>query len=263
VALATLLVLLLPDRYSEERLIVGESGIGLVRRMGEPLPAGNRRVDRLIWHFSEMIVPQRAFIFRGRRWRWMGIMHVRMRCCHLEHKGEVWKLALEDNHAEIRDADGTVRAEYTRQQAVQQFLLPSFSESIKQFRAPLEGELWYFDVARNGLKQIKAYLDKAVVAAGPKAVRAVRNRALRDTLIGVGGVVLGTALSIGSYLHAAQTEGNGEYFVTYGVILFGLIMIGKGINSFLCYGKLQKLSQKERRNRMDAEKSDETDRPRQ
>lgn len=113
--------------------------------------------------------------------------------------------------------------------------------------------MWYFDMGRTGLKQIKTYMDQAVVAAGPQAVRAVRNRALRDTLIGLGGAALGTVLSIGSYLHAAQAPGGGEYFVNYGVILFGLIMIGKGVKGFLRYGQLQKLSQTQPNNRMDAE----------
>lgn len=54
-------------------------------------------------------------------------MLLAMRCCHLEHKGETWNLVLEDNGAEIRDAGGNVRAVYTREEAAQQFLLPSFS----------------------------------------------------------------------------------------------------------------------------------------
>jgi hypothetical protein len=171
-----------------------------------------------------------------------GDMLVRMRCCHLEHKGEAWTLDLGDDRAEIRDAAGNVRGEYTSAEAAEQFLLPSFSESIKQLRAPIDGELWYFDVPRDGLKQIKAYLDRAVVAVGPEAIRAVRNQALRDCLIGLGGVLVGTVLTVGSYLRAAQNPDGGGYVITYGLILFGLIMLGKGVYGFLRYGRLQKLS---------------------
>lgn len=170
-------------------------------------------------------------------------MLVQMTCCHLKHKNEVWTLDLNDDGAQILDASGDVRAQFTRDQAAGQFLLPSFSESVKQFRAPIDGELWYFNVARDDLKQIKAYIDQAVVAAGPEAVSAVRNRAIRDALIGVGGVGLGVALSVGSYLHAAEDPQGGEYVVTWGLVLFGLVMIGKGIYGFLRFRQLQKLSQ--------------------
>jgi len=169
------------------------------------------------------------------------ILH--MQCCHLNHKQEVWTLDLSDDGALIRDAGGNVRAQFTRDQAAGQFLLPSFSESVKQFRAPVDGELWYFNVARGDLKQIKAFIDQAVVAAGPEAVGAVRNRSIRDALIGIGGVGLGVALTVSSYLHASQDPQGGGYVVTWGLVLFGLVMIGKGVYGFLRFRQLQKLSQ--------------------
>jgi hypothetical protein len=165
-----------------------------------------------------------------------------MKCCHLKHKNEVCTLDLNDDGAQIRDAAGNVRAQFTRDQAAQ-FLLPSFSETVKQFRAPVDGELWYFNVARDDLKQIKAHIEQAVVAAGPEAVSTVRNRAIRDALIGLGSVGLGVALTVGSDSHAGQDPQGGEYFVTLGLVLFGLVMIGKGVYGFLRYRQLQKLSQ--------------------
>lgn len=188
-------------------------------------------------------------------------MQVQMRCCHLKHKGEVWTLDLGDNRAEIRDSGENVRAEYTREEAAEQFLMPSFSESIKQFRAPIDGEIWYFDVARPDLKQIKAFIDQAMVAAGPEAVRAVRNHAIRDTLIGLAAVSIGGALTIGSYLQAAQDPNGGEYVVTYGAVLFGLVMIGKGIYGFMRHGQLQTLSQKPQDSRINVESDAPSNRP--
>ncbi len=137
-------------------------------------------------------------------------MQVPMRCCHLKHKGEAWVLDLGAEGAEVRDASGDVRAQFTREEAAESFLLPSFSESIKQFRVPVDGELWYFDVAKNDLKEIKAYINQAVVAAGPEAVVAVRNRAIRDGLIGLGGVAAGVALTLGSFFNAAQNPVGGR-----------------------------------------------------
>jgi hypothetical protein len=166
-----------------------------------------------------------------------------MRCCHREHKGEVWTLDLGADGATVQDARRAVRGEYGRAEVAEQFRLPSFSESVKQLRIPIDGELWYFDVARADLKEIKAYLDQAVVAAGPEAVRAVRNRALRDTVIGAGVFVAGVALTVGSYLRAAQNPAGGQYVVTYGLILVGLVMVGKGVYGLVRYGRLQKLAQ--------------------
>jgi hypothetical protein len=163
-----------------------------------------------------------------------------MRCCHLKHKGEAWTLELGDKGAEVRDASGAVRAQFTREEAAGEFLRPSFSESVKQFRVPVDGELWYFDVAKDGLKQIKAYIDQTVVAAGPEAVVAVRNAAVRDTLIGLACVVGGTALTLGSFFAA---DDGGGFVVTYGLILAGLVMAGKGVYGFLRYGKLKKMTQ--------------------
>jgi hypothetical protein len=167
---------------------------------------------------------------------------VQMRCCHLKHKGEMWTLDLTEDGAVVQDAGSNVRAEFTREEAAESFLFPSFSESIKQFRIPIEGELWYFDVAKEDLKQIKSFVDQAVVAVGPEAVGAVRNTAIRDTLIGIGGVIGGTVLTLGSFFKAAENADGGEYIVTYGLILVGLIAIGKGIYGFVRYGQLKQLS---------------------
>jgi len=100
--------------------------------------------------------------------------------------------------------------------------------------------MWYFDVAKRDLAEIKTYLNESVVAAGPEAVRAVRNRALRDLLIGIVAVLLGIGLTVASFL-AAENEEDGRFYVTYGAILFGLVMAGKGIWGFAQYGKLQRL----------------------
>jgi hypothetical protein len=86
----------------------------------------------------------------------------------LSSKGEPWTLDLSDEKAEVRDAAGQVRATSTRDEAAEQFLMPSLSESIKQFRVPVDCELGYFDVAKPELKEIKAYIDRALVAAGPR-----------------------------------------------------------------------------------------------
>jgi hypothetical protein len=169
-----------------------------------------------------------------------------MRCCHRKHKGERWVLDLGDEDAEVRDASRDVRAQFTHEEAAGKFLLPSFSESIKQFRVPIDGELWYFDVEKSDLKEIKTYINQAVVAAGPEAVAAVRNVAIRDSLIGLACVAAGVGLTALSFVQAAQNPQEGRYVVTYGLILGGLVMLGKGVYGFVRYGQLKKMSRDQR-----------------
>jgi hypothetical protein len=170
------------------------------------------------------------------------IVKLDLRCCHRKHEGEVWTLVLQNDYAEVLDEEGEVRAKYERGDTPEHLLLPSFSESIKQFRAQIDGEMWYFDAAKRDLAEIKTYLDESVVAAGPEAVRAIRNRALRDLLIGIAAVVVGIGVTVASYLAAENAE-DGRFYVTYGAVIFGLVMVGKGIWGFVQHGKLQKMLQ--------------------
>ncbi len=170
-------------------------------------------------------------------------MPIAMNCCHVKHKGETWTLDLVDDKAEVRDAGGQVRASFTLQEAAGQFQLPSFSDSVKQFRVPVDSELWYFDVAKPDLKEIKAYIDRAVVAAGPEAIEAVRTAALRDFLIGAGCAVLGVGITVAGYMQAAHQEEGGKFKITYGLVIFGLVMLGKDAYRFMRYGNLRKMAQ--------------------
>jgi hypothetical protein len=165
-----------------------------------------------------------------------------MKCIHVKHKGELWTLDLDADPVVIRNPAGEVRAEFATAEAAEVFLLPSFSESIKQFRAPVDGELWYFDVAKDDLKTIKAFKDRMTVAAGPEAILAVRSRAIRDALIGAAAVVGGIALTVGSFITAANNPQGGSYFITYGLVLFGLVMLGKGAYGYNQYTHLKRLS---------------------
>ncbi len=97
----------------------------------------------------------------------------------------------------------------------------------------LNGELKSFTIAAN---------DQLTAAAGPEAVRAVRNRAIRDALIGAACAIGGVALTVGGYMEAAQKPGGGEFKVAYGLVLFGLVMLGKGVYSYLQYQQIQRLS---------------------
>lgn len=169
-------------------------------------------------------------------------MRIDMRCCHAQHKGETWILELGKDDARVIDAAGAVRGEFTRAEAHENFHLPSFSESIKQFRVPVDGQLWYFNVAKPDLQQIKAYLDESVVAAGPEAVQSVRNRALRDGAIGVVALAIGIGITLFTLLRADANPEGGEYVVMYGPMIFGVVMLGRGVFGLMRYSRLKSVS---------------------
>jgi hypothetical protein len=78
---------------------------------------------------------------------------------------------------------------------------------------------------------------------GPEAVSAVRTKALRDCLIGLGAAILGVVMTVGSYMYAASKDEGGSYVITWGLVLFGLVMLGKGAYGFMRHAGLQKKSQ--------------------
>lgn len=166
-----------------------------------------------------------------------------MKCCHVKHKGEIWHLDLGGEGAAVRDPAGNVRAEFTPEEAAGSFKLPSFSESIKQFRLPVDGQEWYFDVDKDGLRQIKAFMDAAVVAAGPGAINALRTAALRDLVLGVLVTLGGIGLTVFGYMKAANDPQGGKYYVTYGLVIAGLVMVGRGIVNLSRYNRLKRVAE--------------------
>jgi hypothetical protein len=170
-------------------------------------------------------------------------MSVTLRCVDKQRKGEVWTLELEDHKAVIRRPTGDVAGAFSPADAVERFQMPSFSESIKYFGVRLGDELHRFDVAKSDLKQIKLFINRTIAAAGPEAVQAVRNKAIRDALIGAACIVAGIVLSLGSFLAVADKPEGGTYYVAYGLPLFGLIMVGKGIYGFMQHGQLKQLTE--------------------
>jgi hypothetical protein len=167
---------------------------------------------------------------------------VEMRCCHLKYKGEIWRLDLGGEGTTIRDAAGNARSEFKPEEAAAVFRLPSFSESIKQFRPPVDGEEWYFDVGKDGLKEIRAFMDAAVVAAGPEALQAMRSSAIRELLLGAVLAVAGVVMSIGSFMAAANNPQGGQYYVTYGLVIAGLVVNGRGGYQLARYKRLKRVA---------------------
>lgn len=52
---------------------------------------------------------------------------------------------------------------------------------------------------------------------------------VRQMLIGVGMVVLGIAVTAGTFFLASMQEGGGHYFITWGLVVFGAINFFRGL----------------------------------
>jgi hypothetical protein len=168
-------------------------------------------------------------------------MTVSLRCVDKDHKGEEWALDLGSDKVIVRDAMGGLVAEFPVAEAAGRFQMPSFSENIKYFGIAFADQIRRFDVPKDGLKEIRAFNNRLTAAAGPEAVQAVKNRAVRDTLIGVACAIGGVVLTVGSYMAAANDPKGGRYTVTYGLVIFGLAMLAKGIYGFMQYGQIKRV----------------------
>jgi hypothetical protein len=169
-------------------------------------------------------------------------MPIQLRCVDRERKGQVWSLDLGPQQVIVRDSIGTAVGSFTPEEAISNFQMPSFSENIKYFGILLGGTVHRFDVPKEGLREIKALVNRSIAAAGPEAVQSVKRRAIRDTLIGAVCAAGGIALTIGSYMSAANKPEGGSYTITWGLVLFGLVMIGKGVYGFWQYNQVQRLA---------------------
>ncbi len=169
-------------------------------------------------------------------------MAISLRCVDRDLKGETWSMEIGDT-VTVRDAAGKAVAEFTPQEAPAHFQMPSFSANIKYFAIALGDSMRRFDVSRDGLREIQALSHRAVASAGPEAMRAVKMRAIRDIALGLACAILGGVLTVGSYMSAANQPGGGKYTITYGVVLFGLVVLARGIYGLIQHGRIERVAQ--------------------
>lgn len=168
-------------------------------------------------------------------------MTVQLRCMDKDRKGESWTLDLDGDPVTVTAPDGQVMMSLPPDVVVKFFQLPSFSESIKYFSIQFGTQLRSFDVSKEDLKQIKALINRSLAAAGPEAIAAVKKKAIRDVLIGVGGIIAGIGLTVAGFVVAAQKPEGDKVTITFGLVIFGLVMVGKGIYGFQQYRQLTKM----------------------
>lgn len=157
------------------------------------------------------------------------------------HEGEVWELHRTATGFALRDGDGEVAATFPDAEAVHRFRFPSFWASVTflEILTP-DGATHYFQPEKDVLPVVRAWVDEAVGRDAPAAAAALRRKAGRS--LGVGALLLaaGVAITAATYLHAVARPGGGTYFVTTGLIGFGLLGMVRGLYGYAKAGKIER-----------------------
>lgn len=154
-------------------------------------------------------------------------MRIEMVCRNKPFKQSACALVLEEGRAELTTEDGSVLfcGSYQELDAASRF--PSFADSIKYFGLQHEERILDFDMAKGDVKAIRRELDGQTIAANPGMAQRM---ALKGKLSLVGGtalIVAGPVLSLMSY--QAVAENGGRYYIWYGLSIFGIVLLGRGI----------------------------------
>ena len=144
-------------------------------------------------------------------------------------KGD-WLLAVDNTGATLTDSEGVTRAVFPHAEAAERFILPSFWQSIKDLGVRADsGDIIWFIPKASGIGQIKTYLDGTLAAQGSEAIRAFRRRGWLLVLVGGGITGMAIFVMVASMARAFGNPQGGEYYVTIGSIVFGLIVLSRGI----------------------------------
>jgi hypothetical protein len=156
--------------------------------------------------------------------------------------GESWTLDLGEEGVRLLDPKGEAASEFPRAEADHRILLPSFSENRKAIwflSAP--DRVVQFNPDKPAVAAIKDYLNQSIALAGPEAITDLRRKGYRDLAIGaistVAGIVI-TAISLAN--PTPRGDGQGKSMIFYGLILFGLIEIGRGVAALMRASRIQK-----------------------
>jgi hypothetical protein len=145
-----------------------------------------------------------------------------------------WILVLKSRRAELYDEYDELVEDWTTDEVLDVFKMPSFWESRKGFGLALDGKVFEFDVKARDLQTLQSYFDRAYVLKHPDAASKKLLKAL-GTLI-VGGLIAGVSI------YAAMEPGGGR--VRYGGLIMGPVMVIYGLGKIFEYPYWRRLSEK-------------------
>mgnify|MGYP006301234393 CR=1 FL=1 len=154
-------------------------------------------------------------------------MRIEMVCRDKPFKKVPCALVLQDGSAELTAEDGSVlfNGSYHELDLVSQF--PSFSQSIKYFGVQHDGRVLGFDVPKADIQAIRSELDGQIIAADPEAAQRIARKGKLLMFGGIAMIVAGPVMSLLSY--QALAARGGTYYIWYGISIFGIVILGRGI----------------------------------
>lgn len=170
-------------------------------------------------------------------------MRMTLECMKKGHKKEIWELKIKDEDTiDIHNPAGELVDSFDRGAVVNDFVLPSFVQSVPYSNIPLSGELWAFKISKGDTRKIKQFIDQSVVSDGADSIDSVRKTAMRDLLIGIPLALVGIGISVASFVAASGGAEGGRYTLTTGMIGVGLFWAGKGLYGLNRHKKLMAMS---------------------
>jgi hypothetical protein len=170
-------------------------------------------------------------------------MVVELRCTESGRTNDVWHINIERAHAILLGPRGEELTRLTSEQAAGVFQLPSFVDNVPRFGLRDGNRTVSFSVCKEGLKHLRSFVDRAIVAQGPEVIMELKSKAARSIAIGVASLIGGVGLSVAGYVLAANNPNGGRYTVFYGLAIFGIISFVRGVQNFNHYNKLARVGE--------------------
>jgi hypothetical protein len=145
-----------------------------------------------------------------------------------------WVLVLKSDRAKLYDEYDELMEDWTTDEVLEVFKMPSFWESRKGFGLALDGKAFEFDVDFRDLKVLQNYYDRAYVLKNPDA-------ASKKLLKALGTMIVGALIAGVSIYFAMEAEGGR---VRYGGFIIGPIMAIYGFAKIFDYPYWRRLSAK-------------------
>lgn len=158
------------------------------------------------------------------------MMQLVLRCKDKRFLKGDWLLAVDNKEVTLTDSEDIIRIAFSHAEAAGRFTFPSFWESIRDLGIRADnGDIIWFVPKANNIARIKTYLDRALATQGPAAIGAIRRRGWRFVLAGSGVTGLAIFVMVASMVRAFGNPQGGEYYVTIGSMVSGLILLSRGI----------------------------------
>ena len=167
-------------------------------------------------------------------------MQFQMKCRTKPYQGQVFTLTSEGSNLRIVDPSGKeiIRIDPADMSKLLRF--PSFSDSIKYFGVWLGNGLVEFELASGEIKIVRTFVDQTSAKQNPEFAAKLRVKSIGMIVGGIAAMIAGPLASVLSYQNASQGVDNGRYFIYYGLPIFGLAILVKGIVGLCRVSALQK-----------------------